>query len=155
MAALTEAGIPVRVIPGVSSLVAAPAVAGIPLTFRGVAASVAVVAGHRVGGADDALERLAAEADTLVVLMPGDLELLTTRLGRIVGTDRPAALVSAATTAEQLVARAPLGQLASAARARGLATPLTLIVGDVVDVLPAAPAFDELRAPLSVAAASR
>ena len=155
VAALAGAGVPVRVIPGVSSLLAAPAVAGIPLTFRGVAASVAVVAGHSVSGADDAVERLAAEADTLVVLMPGDLESLTTRLCRVVGVDRPAALVSSATTAEQLVARASLGQLASAARAGGLVAPLTLIVGDVVDVLSAVRASDDSRARESMAAALR
>jgi uroporphyrin-III C-methyltransferase/precorrin-2 dehydrogenase/sirohydrochlorin ferrochelatase len=143
VAALAAAGVPVRVIPGISSVLAAPAAAGIPLTFRGVAASVAVVAGHRVGDGDDSIERLAAQADTLVVLMPGDLRQLTARLTRVVGADRPAALVSSATTASQLVARAPLGHLASAARAHGLVAPLTLIVGDVVDVLsemnPAAP----------------
>lgn len=126
---------PVRVIPGISSVLAAPAAAGIPLTFRGVAASVAVVAGHRVSGADDAVERLAAEADTLVVLMPGDIDTLTARLSAVVGADRPAALVSSATTAAQLVARAPLGQLASAARGRGHVAPQILIVGDVVDAL--------------------
>ena len=137
VAALAEAGVPVRVIPGVSSVLAAPAAAGIPLTFRGLAASVAVVAGHRVSGADDAVERLAAEADTLVVLMPGDVETLAARLSSVVGAQRPAALVSAATTAAQAVVRAPLGQLAAAARSAGLVAPLTLVVGDVVDVLPA------------------
>ena len=145
VATLAAAGVPVRVIPGVSSVLAAPAAAGIPLTLRGVAASVAVVTGQRAGEADDSVERLAAEADTLVVLMPGDLADLTARLGSVVGRHRPAALVSAATTARQRVVRAPLGELASAARAGELSGPLTLVVGDVVDVLPAAPAFDELR----------
>ncbi len=137
VAALAGAGIPVRVIPGVSSVLAAPAAAGIPLTFRGVAASVAVVAGHRAAGGDDTVEQLAAAADTLVVLMPGDLEALAGRLSAVLGSACPAALVSSATTAAQVVVRAPLGGLASAARAAALVAPLTLVVGEVVSVLPA------------------
>jgi uroporphyrin-III C-methyltransferase/precorrin-2 dehydrogenase/sirohydrochlorin ferrochelatase len=146
VAALAEAGVPVRVIPGVSSVLAAPAAAGIPLTFRGVAASVAVVAGHRVDGGHDAVERLAAEADTLVVLMPGELESLAARLSSVVGADRPAALISSATTAAQTVVRAPIGQLAAAGRAHGLVAPLTLVVGDVVDVLSGLGPSEESRA---------
>lgn len=140
--------------PGVSSLLAAPAAARIPLTFRGLATSVAVVAGHHIGGEDDVVERLAAEADTLVVLMPGDLSALTAWLSAVVGPDRPAAIVSSATTDRQRVARPPLGQLASAARARGLVAPLTLIVGEVVDVLPALPRAEDSQLALSIAANS-
>ena len=148
VAALLEADVPVRVIPGVSSVLAAPAAAGIPLTLRGVAASLAVVTGQGVTGTDDTVERLAAEADTLVVLMPGDLDAITARVSRAVGADRPAALVSSATTAHQVVIRAPIGRLAAAARAGGLVAPLTLIVGDVVDALPHA---SESRVPLPLA----
>lgn len=136
VAALRSAGVPVRVIPGVSAALAAPAAAGIALTHRGVAASVAIISGHRAGVPDDALERLGREADTLVVLMPGDLERLTARLGGVVGGGRPAALISSATTAQQAVVRAPLEGLAAAARAAGLEPPATLVVGAVAALPP-------------------
>jgi uroporphyrin-III C-methyltransferase/precorrin-2 dehydrogenase/sirohydrochlorin ferrochelatase len=135
VAALAAAGVPVRVIPGVSAALAAPASAGIPLTFRGLAASVAVATGQRIAGADQSWEQLAAGADTLVILMPGDLAVLTARLSRVLGRHRPAALVCGATTAAELVVRAPLGELAAAAHARSLPGPLTLVVGEVVNVL--------------------
>jgi uroporphyrin-III C-methyltransferase/precorrin-2 dehydrogenase/sirohydrochlorin ferrochelatase len=133
--ALERAGIPVRVIPGVSAALAAPAAAGIPVTHRGVAASVAFVTGHRALDAPAALEDLARTVDTLVVLMPSDLEALTTRLASVLGPDRPAAIVSEATTAKQQVVRAPIGRIAASARAAGLQPPSTLVVGEVVDVL--------------------
>jgi uroporphyrin-III C-methyltransferase len=133
--ALCRAGVPVRVIPGVSAALAAPAAAGIPVTHRGVAASVAFVTGHRAGGDLSDLENLARSVDTLVVLMPADLPAITERLAAVLGPDRPAALVSKATTAAQRVIRAPLCSIASAARAQRLEPPSTLVVGEVVDAL--------------------
>jgi len=133
--ALERAGIPVRVIPGVSAALAAPAAAGIPVTHRGVAASVAFVTGHRADGGPAALEALATSVDTLVVLMPADLETIAGRLAAVLGSDRPAAIVSQATTARQRVVRAPIASIAAAARAAHLEPPSTLIVGNVVDVL--------------------
>jgi uroporphyrin-III C-methyltransferase/precorrin-2 dehydrogenase/sirohydrochlorin ferrochelatase len=135
VAALRAAGVPVRVIPGVSSALAAAASADIPVTHRGVASSVAIVTGREATGEGDGLDRLAREADTLVVLMPGDLGPLTDRLSGLLGAAHPAALVSSATTADQRVVRAPLGGLAAAARRAGLSSPVTLICGRAVDVL--------------------
>jgi len=135
VAALRRAGVPVRVIPGVSAALAAPAAAGIPVTHRGVAASVAVVTGHRAGGDLSHLEGLARSVDTLVVLMPAELEEIAQRLAAVVGPGRPAALVSNATTAAQRVIRAPLGGIAAAARTAQVEPPSTLVVGEVVDVL--------------------
>lgn len=135
VAALVAHGVPVRVIPGVSSALAAPAAAGIPVTHRGIAASVAIVSGHRADGVNSAVERLAAAADTLVVLMPGDLAPLAARLAGSLGAGRPAAVVSGATSVGQRVIRAPLGDIARAARAVGATAPVTLVVGDVVSVL--------------------
>jgi uroporphyrin-III C-methyltransferase len=133
--ALQRAGIPVRVIPGVSAALAAPAVAGIPLTHRGVAGSVAIVTGHRADDAEAHFEHLALSADTLVVLMPSELDVITRRLSAVLGSARPAALISHATTAQQEVVRAPLGQIVAAARAARIEPPSTLVVGDVVNVL--------------------
>ena len=132
--ALRRAGVPVRLIPGVSAALAAPAAAGIPVTHRGVAASVAFVTGHRAGGENTALAELARSVDTLVVLMPAELDSLARRLSAALGADRPAAIVSKATTPEQQVIRAPIGGIAAAARAANVLPPSTLVVGDVVDV---------------------
>lgn len=132
MAALLEAGLEVVVVPGVSSALAAPAAAGIPLTLRGVAASFAVATAQSVAGGAD-LERLAAAADTLVVLMPlANLEATLGRIGAVLGAERPAALVSAATSERQAVVRGTLGTL----HGRTVDSPAVLVVGDVVDALP-------------------
>jgi uroporphyrin-III C-methyltransferase len=64
--ALAEAKVPFEIVPGISAALGAAAYAGIPLTFRGIAASVAFVTGHREGGE---LARFDASADTLVVFM--------------------------------------------------------------------------------------
>jgi uroporphyrin-III C-methyltransferase / precorrin-2 dehydrogenase / sirohydrochlorin ferrochelatase len=134
--AMHAAGVPVRVIPGVSAALSAPAAAGIPVTHRGVAGSVGIVAGQRAADADDQeLERIAGAADTLVVLMPVELEGLTRRLMSVVGSQRPAALVSRATTGRQRVVRGTVSSVASIARSAGLEAPATLIVGEVVNAI--------------------
>ncbi len=134
--AMHAAGVPVRVIPGVSAALSAPAAAGIPVTHRGVAGSVGIVAGQRATDADgQELERIAGVADTLVVLMPVELEGLTRRLMTVVGSQRPAALVSRATTGGQRVVRGTVSSVASIARSAGLEAPATLIVGEVVNAI--------------------
>lgn len=133
--ALQQAGIPVRVIPGVSAALAAPAAAGIPVTHRDVAASVAFVTGHRAGDHPCELADIARSVDTLVVLMPAQLDAICRSLAAALGADRPAAIVSHATSADQHVVRAPIGSIATAARAAQLASPSTLVVGHVVNVL--------------------
>jgi uroporphyrin-III C-methyltransferase/precorrin-2 dehydrogenase/sirohydrochlorin ferrochelatase len=96
--ALRAAGIPVEVVPGVSSAIAAPALAGIPVTHRGVSASLVVVSGHAEAGYAPVIDSLAPRAATIVVLMG-----LTTRgqiaerlLARGWARSTPAAIVSAA-----------------------------------------------------------
>jgi uroporphyrin-III C-methyltransferase/precorrin-2 dehydrogenase/sirohydrochlorin ferrochelatase len=135
--ALVRAGVTVRVIPGVSAALAAPAAAGIPVTHRGIAGSVAITTGHRAAGQDSDITRLAAAVDTLVVLMPVDLDGLAARLAAVLGPERPAAMIMAATTPSQRVIRAPLGTIAAAARVGGIAPPATLVVGQVVTAITA------------------
>jgi uroporphyrin-III C-methyltransferase/precorrin-2 dehydrogenase/sirohydrochlorin ferrochelatase len=131
--ALTAAGIPVTIVPGVTSSTAAPAIAGIPLTKRGVATSVAFVTGQdRGGGVNRQLQRIAAAVDTLVVLMPlGTLTAIVDAVTPAVGAHRAAALISAATTQRQRVVRAPLDGIVEAARAAGVQSPATLVIGEV------------------------
>ena len=132
---LAEAGIEVRVIPGVSSATAAPALAGIPLTLRGVASSVAFVTARGAGPQRADLGRLAADVDTLVVLMALDaLSDLAARLAEVLGDAQPAAVVAAAGTRRQQVVRADLGTIAERCAAAEVAAPATLVVGEVVAV---------------------
>jgi uroporphyrin-III C-methyltransferase/precorrin-2 dehydrogenase/sirohydrochlorin ferrochelatase len=135
---LRRAGLEVVVVPGVSSALAAPAAAGIPVTLRGVSTSVAVVTGHdRAGAPSRSLEAIAAAADTLIVLMPlANLEAICARLAATLGPERPAALVASATLDSQDVLRAPIGGLAAAAAASELGSPATLVVGEVVNAIP-------------------
>jgi uroporphyrin-III C-methyltransferase/precorrin-2 dehydrogenase/sirohydrochlorin ferrochelatase len=134
MAALLEAGIEVLVLPGVSSVQAAPSAAGIPLTLRGVASSFAVTSlkAGDASGAGARLEALAAAADTLVVMMPlADLDELGARLAEVLG-DRPAALVAGASTPDQRIVRTSITKMADAARRARIEGPATLVVGEVV-----------------------
>jgi len=138
--ALAEAGVPFEVIPGVTAAFAAPAAAGIPVTHRGLGASVAVLTATLTGGAAPDLERAAGAADTLVVLMAaGRLAAVCeafVRGGRDPG--EPAALVEWATTSRQRSVVGTVSDLPRRAADEGLGAPATLIVGRVVDVARAA-----------------
>ncbi len=135
--ACQAAGIVVDVVPGVSSVSAVPAAAGIPLTDRRHAASFAVVTGHKdPTQVREQLrwEELGRGADTLVLLMAvRNLGEITARLvagGR--DPETPAAAVMNGTLPEQRVVEAPLGELAQRAAEAGLAAPAVVVIGDVV-----------------------
>jgi uroporphyrin-III C-methyltransferase/precorrin-2 dehydrogenase/sirohydrochlorin ferrochelatase len=129
---LIAAGVDVIVVPGVSAAIAAPAAAGIPLTMRAVASSIAVATGE--GDAPPArLQQLAAAADTLVVLMAhGKLEGIASTLAETLGRNRPAAVISGATLPEQESVTGTLGDIAERVLRSGLRPPATLVVGEVV-----------------------
>ncbi len=146
--ALSAAGVPFEVVPGVSSLSAVPASAGIPVTHRGLSSQVTIVAGHDVEALD--LECLARAPGTLVVFMGlaslGELADGLVRHGRPAST--PAAVVANGTTAEQRTVIAPLGDIARAAR--DLGAPALVVIGDVV-ALAGRLAADELLPSAAVA----
>jgi uroporphyrin-III C-methyltransferase len=136
--AAARAGIRVEVVPGISSALAAPALAGIPLTHRGAAASFAVTTARRGDGTLHDFRDLAG-VDTLVVMMAaGSLELVTAQL-LAAGRSRqcPAAMVEAASTRRQRVVRGVLADIAQGAHKIGIEGPALLVVGEVVAVLPA------------------
>jgi uroporphyrin-III C-methyltransferase len=139
--ALVEAGIPFEVVPGVTSAFAAPAAAGIPVTHRGLGASVAVLTATLAGGGAADLERAAGAADTLVVLMAAgrlaEACAAFVRGGRDPG--EPAALVQWGTTSRQRSVTGTLADLPDRAAAAGLGAPATLVVGRVVGVAARAP----------------
>jgi len=135
-AVCVAAGIPVQVVPGITSAIAAPAAAGIPVTHRGLAADFAVVSGHRDPGRAEAgwnWPELAVGPSTLVLLMSMDtLAGIAAELiehGR--PADTPAAAIHRATLPNQRVVRAPLGELAAAVREAGLSAPSVVVIGAV------------------------
>ena len=135
--ALAEAGVPFEVVPGVTSAVAGPAYAGIPITHRGVASSFTVATGHEdptKEGSGIRWEHLADGADTLVFLM--GIEHLDEIARNLVrgsrSADEPVALIHRASTPEQEVLVGTLGDVAERARAVGLGAPAVLVVGQVV-----------------------
>jgi uroporphyrin-III C-methyltransferase len=128
--ALAEAEVPFEVVPGVSALAAVPAVAGIPLTHRGLSAQVRVVSGRSADGEVE-LEP-AAGPETLVLFMAlSELESLCRRLLAL-GLDpsTPAAVISRGTCPDQEVVVAHLKGIAAAAA--GLPGPALVVVGEVV-----------------------
>jgi uroporphyrinogen III methyltransferase/synthase len=131
--ACARAGVPFEVVPGVSAAIAAPASAGIPVTHRGLARSVAVVTASTAHGDGVDLAAVATTTDTLVLLMAaGKLEETCRSLidaGR--PPEEPAAIVQWATTAEQRQVIGTLGDLPALALAASIGPPATLIVGAV------------------------
>ena len=136
---LRRAGVPFEIVPGVSSAIAAPAYAGIPVTHRGLASSVTFATGHEDPTKPESSidwPRLARGGDTLIFLM--GVEQLATIAKRLVAAGRgptePAALVRWGTTAQQRTLRAPLAEIAIQARDQDFRPPAVLIVGAVVDL---------------------
>ncbi|MFZ3092845.1 MAG: uroporphyrinogen-III C-methyltransferase, partial [Methanothrix sp.] len=129
-------GIPFEVVPGVTSAIAAPELAGIPVTHRKVASALTIVTGHEEPGKDSPLDwRAMAELDgTLVVLMGvSRLEENTRRLieaGKSPQT--PAAMVEKGGWPDQRLISGTLGDIAKRAKEENVQSPAILVVGDVV-----------------------
>ena len=132
--ACRAAGVACDVIPGISSALAAPAVAGIPVTLRGVARHFMVLTAHaETSELPDYDFDALAKLDTLVVLMGlRTLRLLTRCLidaGR--ATDTPAATIASATTPAQCVVTGTLADIADRVEAAGLSSPVVTVIGAV------------------------
>lgn len=130
--ALQAAGIPYEEVSGISAAVAVPAAAGIPVTHRKLARSFHVITGHTAeNGLPEDFETLAHLEGTLVFLMGlHHLEEIAEGLQKYGKSPQtPAAVVSRGATATQRVVRAPLEEIAPAARAAGLEAPAVIIVG--------------------------
>ncbi|WP_336724497.1 uroporphyrinogen-III C-methyltransferase [Cellulosimicrobium cellulans] len=130
--ACREAGVPVDVVPGVSSALSVPALAGIPLTHRGTVAAFHVISGH--DGLDAAaLAGVRDRTATLVVLMGvSQLARITAQaLGAGADPALPVAIVESGSTPRQRVTRAPLGEVVERAAQSGVRAPAIIVVGDV------------------------
>ncbi len=130
--ALAEASIRYEVIPGVSSAIAVPAYAGIPVTHRGVTTSFTVVAGHT---ADSDLDWGAISRTGTVVFLMGVAHLSDIVNQLIVhgrSLDTPAAIIEQGTTQNQSVVTGTLANILEKAHAARVQAPATLVVGEVV-----------------------
>jgi len=134
--ALRDAGIPFEAIPGISSAIAAPGAAGIPVTHRRYASAFAVAAGHECEGDSDLDWEALARIPTLVFLMGvRALPNITTRLiEHGAHPDTPAAVIARATLPEERAVVGTLATIGELARAANLEPPATLVVGEVVHV---------------------
>lgn len=140
VAALREAGVPYRIVPGVTAAVAAAAYAEIPLTDRRCAASVALVTGREAPERDASRvdDAALARMDTVVVYMGvGALPAIVERLvaaGKPAAT--PAAIVERAGMAGERIVRGTLETIAEQAERTGVRPPALVIVGEVVALAP-------------------
>jgi len=133
--ALAAAGIPCEVVPGVSSALAAPALAGIPVTHRGVASSFVVVSGHAESAYRSVLGSLGPHSATVVVLMGlgSRAALAAFLLGRGWSPSTPVAVLLAAGSEDAHAGRATLATLGTWAPPDALAdAPGTIVIGEVV-----------------------
>lgn len=134
--ACADAGIPVTVVPGVTSAIAVPAQAGVPVTHRAVNHEFVVVSGHVAPGDSESLvnwDALAAMSGTIVLLMAVErIELFADVLlkgGR--PADTPVLVVQHGTTSEQRTLRATLADAPEQIRAEGIRPPAIIVIGPV------------------------
>ncbi|MBS3921459.1 MAG: uroporphyrinogen-III C-methyltransferase [Deltaproteobacteria bacterium] len=129
---LSEQDIPCEVVSGVSSAIAVPASAGIPLTHRDYASSVAIITGHR---REDGEVKF-VNADTLVFLMAvANLERIIKKLleeGK--GPETPCILITRGTFPDQKVVQGNLGNILHASKKEEVKPPAVLVVGEVVNL---------------------
>lgn len=152
--ACREVGIEPEVVPGISSALAVPQAAGVPVTHRGVATAVHVVSGHDMGGphgpSEATLAALADDAVTTVVLMgvaalPG---LVAAALAHGVPGERPVAIIENGHTPRQRTTRTTLDRAVLAAGQAGVRSPAVIVIGEVARpelLQPAATAPEQAR----------
>jgi uroporphyrinogen III methyltransferase / synthase len=132
--ALAEAGIPFEIVAGVSSAVAVPAYAGIPLTHREYSSSFAVVTGHESRKLESSVQwdKLAAAVDTLVILMGlRNLQQITIELlSHGLAAATPVAVISRGTMQEQETVTGTVSDIVD--KAAHLDSPAVIVVGRVV-----------------------
>jgi uroporphyrin-III C-methyltransferase len=137
MATLVAAGIPVEVVPGISSALAVPGSAGIPVTHRELSSSLTIVTGHEDPTKTESAvdwDWLAASNGTLVILM-GLSQLPSIRDRLIAGgrsPETPAAAIAGGTRPDQRVVTAALAELPEVVAAAQLVAPALVVIGDVV-----------------------
>jgi uroporphyrinogen III methyltransferase/synthase len=134
--ALADNNIEFEVVPGVTSAIAAPAYAGIPLTHRDFASSVAIVTGHRAGDGERSVDwvKMAGSVDTIVILMGVEsLEAIARKLveGGL-NPNTPVAVIEQGTLKQQKSVVGKIGTIAKEAKEKNVKPPAVIVVGEVV-----------------------
>ena len=129
--ALLEAGIPFEVVPGITSAVAAPAAAGVPVTHRGVAAAFTVVTGHRRAGEPDVDWRSLAKVGGTVVVLMGVSQRGAIAAELIAGGLDPATPVAAVRSATTARRRSSPGAASTSWPTTPIDSPAVLVIGAV------------------------
>ena len=131
--ACRSAGVPFAVIPGISSALAAPAYAGIPVTHRNLAGNCLVLTGHEAGESASTNWAFAAQADTLVILMGASS--LAANMANLAGAGKPpstpVACVRWGTRADQRVVTGTIESITGEVDRAGLTAPMAIVVGPV------------------------
>ena len=132
---LVAAGIPVEIVPGISSAIAGPAYAGIPVTHRSHATSLTLVTGHEADDSTGIKWPALAQLDGTIVFMMGfaNLPVIVQKLTEHgMPSDRPVAVISKATRPDQRTVAGTLRSIESLVAQANLATPAIIVVGEVV-----------------------
>jgi uroporphyrin-III C-methyltransferase len=136
--ALIAEGIEFEMVPGVSSSMAAPMYAGIPLTHRDYAASVAIITGHRAGDAEKPVDwvKISNAVDTMVILMGVEsLEGIVTKLlTGGVSPNKPVAIIESGTLPKQRTLIAKLGTIVKEAESKQIKPPAVILIGEVANL---------------------
>jgi uroporphyrin-III C-methyltransferase/precorrin-2 dehydrogenase/sirohydrochlorin ferrochelatase len=139
--ACADAGIPVTVVPGITSAFAVPALADVPVTHRGVAHEVVVVSGHVAPGHEKSLvdwPALARLRGTIVLMM--GVERLPQFAAALLGGgrpgDTPVAIIEDGTLRTERVLRSTLDTVAAEAAAAGIRPPAVIVIGPVAGLAP-------------------
>jgi uroporphyrin-III C-methyltransferase len=138
MLACVAAGIPVRIVPGVSSALSVPAAYGIPVTHREISKTFTVISGHTPPELHE-LEALVQLSGTIVILMGiGNLAQIMAGLS-VAGlpASTPAAVMERAFSDAQRSIMTTAGELAAEVRKLSITSPAVVVIGDVVAVAPA------------------
>jgi uroporphyrin-III C-methyltransferase len=136
---LLKLGIKFEIVPGITSAIASPAYAGIPLTHRRHSSSVAIVTGHEDPEKDELVvkwDKLAGAVDTIVVLMGiGQLEQISGELTKSgMNEDTPVAIVTNGTTEKQMVVRGTLATITDIANKENVKPPAVIVIGKVAEL---------------------
>jgi len=132
---LVAAGVPVEIVPGISSSIAGPAYAGIPVTHRSYATSLTLVTGHEADESTGIKWSALAQLDGTIVFMMGlgNLPAIVNNLTKYgCALDRPVAVISKATTREQRSVTGTLATIERIVRDAEIPTPALIVVGEVV-----------------------
>ncbi len=134
--ALSRAGLPYEIVPGISSAMAAPAYAGMPVTHRGYASSVAIVSGHSSAEAKARIDwtRLANGVDTLVILMgvKNLAHIMNCLLEAGCEPERPAAIIASASYPTQRTVTGTVGTITQVVARCPVRSPAVIVIGNVV-----------------------